>query len=185
MHSNVPWCVHEQICVFKKSRWHQIYRQRPSSHSALYRPGPPRATQEPGPALPSSQPAGGSTHSALILRHVRFTASDWQSQQLRVPSAGLVGADGSWLRGLPALRTLPRFWRHGGGAEWQQQHAGWAQIQAGGGQHRPPVPRLIKTRWGFTAGGLSDMSVTLWKLLCCQTHSHYSRHVSSSLMKSF
>lgn len=113
-----------------KSRWlTQTLR-----HAAFHCPGRARKPA----VLPSSQ-------SALLGRHVRLAAFDRQPQQLRLPPAGMVGR----LQRLLALRTLPRVRRHGGRAKRkqpagiQQQHPSWAQIQAGGGQRHPPLPRLI------------------------------------------
>lgn len=106
-------------------RWDQSHHKRPSPLDALL-----WATHKRLLITTQRSPCG-----ALTFQHVWFPPFSRKSQQGCVPPAGVVGANGSRLRGIPSLWTLPRIWRYSGGPEWLLPTGHPAQIRAG----RPPL----------------------------------------------
>lgn len=121
-------------------RWDQSHHKRPSPLDALL-----WATHKRLLITAQRSPCG-----ALTFQHVWFPPFSRKSQQGCVPPAGVVGANGSRLRGIPSLWTLPRIWRYSGGPEWLLPTGHPAQIRAG----RPPLSWCafhIKTLWKLYA----------------------------------
>lgn len=150
------------FCFFTKISERQ---KLPSSHAALRRPG--WVTHKGLLAAPTcSQTAGGSPGPAHFCWHVRLTAPDRESWQLRVPPAGLVGADGTRRRGLPALRTLPRLRRHSGGAERRRgvDRSGlWPAPSASTAAHKWSQPPGQRGEFGSDMLSLQN-SVAFWEI---------------------
>lgn len=105
-------------CIFSTPRCkHQSVHRHTSAHPSLWE----HTTRRTTPL------------SAQSSWNVRLTAPD---RQLWLQPPWTLAANRRRLRGLTALRTLPRLWRHGRRSEWQR-------LQAASDQLRPSLPRLI------------------------------------------